>query len=241
MKNIIKKIFSRFGIGIYRLNPVVVSAAPSHSVQSKNSPGDPSFSIQHNSLENVNRIFSDAVLMHDYLEPARLKFYDEVLQLTVSRGVDFKDKKIADVGCGTGHLLMSVKKISKPLSITGLDFSLEAVKFAKKVHSGGNFFVYSLYQKHNEKFDIVFCTEVIEHLLDPEIAVSNLKEMLGPDSACIITVPNGRLDTFEGHINFWSPESWSKFICEGFKGFEVETGLMSLGTVNYAIIKGVDR
>ena len=54
----------------------------------------------------------------------------------------------------------------------------------------------------------------------------------------MITVPNGRIDTFEGHINFWSPESWNIFIRGNVseKEFDIETGLLDIST-NFTIVK----
>ena len=40
----------------------------------------------------------------------------------------------------------------------------------------------------------------------------------------LVTVPNGRIDTFAGHINFWSPESWDIFVAENSGGFKYSTG-----------------
>ena len=35
---------------------------------------------------------------------------------------------------------------------------------------------------------------------------------LNTNGKLIISVPDGRIDTFSGHINFWSPESFKIFI-----------------------------
>jgi hypothetical protein len=47
--------------------------------------------------------------------------------------------------------------------------------------------------------------ETLEHLLHPGEALRNLLEA---SRRCILTVPEGRKDSFRGHINFWSLESW---------------------------------
>ena len=56
----------------------------------------------------------------------------------------------------------------------------------------------------------------------------------------MITVPNGRIDTFEGHINFWSPESWKVFIESNISDqeFEVKVGLID-NLTNFAILKRI--
>src|SRR5262249_22983755 len=85
--------------------------------------------------------------------------------------------------------------------------------------------------------DVVFCIEVLEHLTHPDKALRRLLTMLNTRGVAILTVPNGRLDTFEGHINFWSPESWEVFIREVCNGCVVETGLMDDERTNFAVVR----
>jgi hypothetical protein len=60
--------------------------------------------------------------------------------------------------------------------------------------------------------------------------------MLDDSGVALVTVPNGRLDTFDGHINFWSPESWEVFLKQMCDGFSIKTGLMENDLTNYAVI-----
>ena len=83
---------------------------------------------------------------------------------------------------------------------------------------------------------MIFCIEVIEHLLHPDRALRNVVRMLADSGVALITVPNGRTDTFEGHINFWSPESWDVFVKQVCEGHTVQTGLVENDQNNYAVI-----
>ena len=67
--------------------------------------------------------------------------------------------------------------------------------------------------------------------------MKNIIEMMKKDSVCLITVPNGRTDQYEGHINFWSPESWEVFIKANSEGLSVSTGVINDKKNNYAIIR----
>ena len=87
------------------------------------------------------------------------------------------------------------------------------------------------------KADIVFCSDVIEHIFCPEDAVNCLRHFIKKNGKLILIVPNGRLDTeparsilddgysYQGHVNFWSPESWDYFIKKQFPGNLVHTGI----------------
>ena len=83
---------------------------------------------------------------------------------------------------------------------------------------------------------MIFCIEVLEHLLHPDIALRNIVNMLSGSGVALITVPNGRIDTFDGHINFWSPESWEVFLKQICSGYTIKTGLIEDGQNNYAVI-----
>jgi 2-polyprenyl-3-methyl-5-hydroxy-6-metoxy-1,4-benzoquinol methylase len=54
--------------------------------------------------------------------------------------------------------------------------------------------------------------DTLEHLEEPEKVVNNLLDALTPTGFLCIVVPNGRYDTFEGHIHYWSPESLILFM-----------------------------
>lgn len=74
------------------------------------------------------------------------------------------------------------------------------------------------------------------------VTLKNLIGMVDKSGIALVTVPDGRIDTFEGHINFWSPESWEVFVKDLVgNGFDVETGILlgggSNSMTNFATIK----
>lgn len=226
MKKIIQNIFSLFGLEIRRRSTSV------HKTFEINSP------LEHNTEERMNDFFSDPKLVEQYLDPSRLEFYNSIISVALKNKVQFNSKSILDVGCGTGHLL-SYLNIQYPESTYhGFDFSEGALLIAKKVLPNGSFRKDNIYETPKEKFDVVICTEVMEHLTDPYTAYAHLLESTKPAGACVLSVPNGRKDTYDGHINFWSPESWGVFI-ERFapSGSHVITGELENGTDLFAVIK----
>jgi len=77
----------------------------------------------------------------------------------------------------------------------------------------------------------------LEHLLYPARALKQILGILEPSGMVLLTVPNGRIDNFGGHINFWSPESWKVFLEEFGNLYEIETGLMEENRAIFALIK----
>lgn len=168
--------------------------------------------------------------------PEIQKFYEDILSIITSRGISLDDKNIVDVGCGTGSLLYFIDERFKPRSYTGLEFSNKAIEIAKTNFPKARYFYFDILKTGiNEKFDFLFCTEVLEHIDDPYTALQNIEKLMGENSFALITVPNGRTDNYPGHINFWSPESWDIYVKKFTTGKQVETGFA--GNDLFALIK----
>jgi len=224
MKEAVVRLFSLFGVGLYRLS---------------SGPGAHSFAIRsaiaHNTKERLDEFYADPEAVKAYLSSERLKFYERIVSLLPERGIDYNNKRVADVGCGTGHLLRCIQDRFSPLSLTGPEYSEAALVIARSVVPSATFHLFDIYDATTLKFDIVFCVEVLEHLLFPAAALRNLLDLVDEGGVASVTVPDGRIDTYEGHINFWSPESFWVFVTGVCSGFDVETGLIE-GNTNFAII-----
>ncbi len=224
MKALIKKAFSLVGLGVYRLDP------PQSNGPKKPVVASP---LHHNSKEGLNAFYSDEEAVKSYLDPG---FYDRLINLLTSHGVDYEQKRVADVGCGIGGLLSALKTRFQTQSLIGLEYSEKALEIARAEVPGVEFCYFDIYEGSPRKFDVIFCIEVIEHLLYPDKALRSLVGMLDESGVALLTVPNGRVDTFDGHINFWSPESWEVFLDRVCDGCRIKTGLIEDGGNNYAII-----
>lgn len=192
--------------------------------------------IEHNTLGSIDLFYSNEKLAESYLCAERIKFYSDFIEICTKEGVDFYNKDLVDVGCGTGFLLHLISERVSVTSLTGFDFSGEAIRIAKQKCTAGHFFQYDIYVQNKQKFDIVICTETLEHLLFPEKALQNLLLMTKDEGCVILSVPNGRLDTFDGHINFWSPESWRIFV-EKNCGYCQFSFVLLNGRHNIAVIR----
>jgi ubiquinone/menaquinone biosynthesis C-methylase UbiE len=138
-----------------------------------------------------------------------------------------RSRAVLDVGCGEGITLKKLedKKIGK--NNEGIDYSATAIKIGKKIYpqlklSKGD--IYKLDYKDNS-FDLLICTEVLEHLKDPIKAVEEMKRVTS--KYIIISVPNepffimanflrGKyLKSFGNHpehINHWTANGLEKFL-----------------------------
>jgi 2-polyprenyl-3-methyl-5-hydroxy-6-metoxy-1,4-benzoquinol methylase len=193
--------------------------------------------ILHNSKDAINEFYSREDFLDTYIGRTRLEFYNIIADLIKSMNIDLSNKTVVDVGCGTGHLLHFIHEKLGFNKGTGLEYSSEAIKMAKRLFPTFEFFEYDVSSPWKERYDFVVCTEVLEHLLDPDNALKNILNMMTEKGKVLITVPNGRTDTFGGHINFWSPESWEVFVKKNAKSFDIKTGMIQNDGANFAVIE----
>ena len=80
--------------------------------------------------------------------------------------IRWKGKKVLDVGCGTGLFAWSAAK--KGANVTGIDFSEEAIKIAKKRQNIANLkFEKKDVKEIKEKFDVIVSIGTLEHMDNP--------------------------------------------------------------------------
>lgn len=111
-----------------------------------------------------------------------------------SIAADRRIKKAVDVGCGDGILLPFLSKAAE--EVTALELSSERLKMAKEAAKGlsnvhfevGN--IMESNSKYREAFDLVVCSEVIEHVRDVELFFGRLAEMVAPGGSLILTTPS---------------------------------------------------
>lgn len=160
--------------------------------------------------------------------------------------------KVLDVGCWDGTLGSML--IQRGNDVYGIEVNKEVSEIAKK--RGINVKVQDVelgFDFEDGFFDVVVAAEIIEHILDTDFFIGNVKKTLKPHGFLVLTTPNvasigrrillllGKNPYFEasfgyppnahaGHIRFFTKDLLINYL--SFKGFKV-TDFMS-DVVNFA-------
>jgi 2-polyprenyl-3-methyl-5-hydroxy-6-metoxy-1,4-benzoquinol methylase len=119
-----------------------------------------------------------------------------------------RNKKVLDAACGAGYGTNLLYDVTK--SILGVDVSAEAIEHAKNKYRG-EFEVCNLENSFpNGNFDIAISFETIEHLDNPDVFISNIKEKC---SEFVFSIPLNLPSTF--HKKVYTMES-AKALIEKF-------------------------
>ena len=98
---------------------------------------------------------------------------------------DFSGSKVVVTDISEGSLVL-IKKLSRELKLDNVGVKKEDIlnlSFS------------------NDHFDVVFCDGVIQHILDYEVAVSEMIRVLKPGGIIIVSA-----------VNYWNPHTFYKFL-----------------------------
>lgn len=123
-------------------------------------------------------------------------------------GYEFKkhiplNSKILEVGCGTGFVSKHIKSLGYNIDCS--DAYETALDYCKLRDAGNNYYKFDLSKPlPKNKYDCVCIFDVLEHLDDDILVLSNIKEALKDNGFVFITVPaNKNLwsenDVYAGH------------------------------------------
>jgi SAM-dependent methyltransferase len=130
------------------------------------------------------------------------------LVLSLLQGVPAR--RILDAGCGDGTLVRLLRRAYPTAAITGVDLSPRVVERNRRSLPGISFQTLDVAeQRLSERFDLITCCEVIEHIGDQRAALANLAGMLEVGGRLLLTCPTGPIHSTErtfGHLHHPSPQ-----------------------------------
>lgn len=175
---------------------------------------------------------TDNYRKHTSKNPLQKYLIERFYAVLLSEAGKLKPDSILDVGCGEGFTLERLEKADIGKKLEGVDFLDTAIQIGRKQFpqftlKQGN--IYALPYK-DDSFDLLICSEVLEHLDHPDEALKELKRV--SKKYVLFSVPNepwfmasnflrgknwSRLGNDIEHINHWTSFSFARFIQKDFK------------------------
>ena len=136
--------------------------------------------------ENTNTDFK--VLRKRFYEQQRVGNSRSILR-HISKFKELRGSNILDIGCGPGFLLYEANRLGA--NVMGLELSKTFVSFGRNelgldIHQG----ILEQANLPQEKFDIIICNDLIEHLSDPSVFFAHVRQLLVPGGILHILTPN---------------------------------------------------
>ena len=165
------------------------------------------------------------------------RFKDAIRELLDFMGKDFC--QICEAGCGEGEITLFIKEMYPEAKIDAFDISERVIAEAEQRIKDISFYVGNIYTMeicksgeekrvlNKEKYDLVICSEVLEHLEHPECALQSIKGVCVDNGIILLSVPKEpiwricnmvrgkywkNLGNTPGHIQHWTKKNFCKMI-----------------------------
>lgn len=141
--------------------------------------------IQVNPLpeaDDFSKMYAMEYYGFEVLKPSAL--FDSILQEIKSLG-DFKT--VLDFGCGGGRFL--VNALDKGYEVMGVDYGQELIKNLENAYPQARFQEIDTFYTQTDTFDVIFVSNVFEHLTNPLEIVNKLAQRLNPNGILVVDGP----------------------------------------------------
>jgi len=167
----------------------------------------------------------------------------------VGRVLEPVSGRVLDIGSADGFFTHEIARRTHASEVIGIDVLKTSVAYAKKRYAADPKLKFLLADAHNlpfpkSHFSAVFCLEAMEHVLDPDVVLSQIGKVLKPGGYTVILVPSenilfkivwffwtkwrGRIWT-DTHLHFFSGGRLEKRIARaGFTRVESRTFLLGM-------------
>lgn len=116
--------------------------------------------------------------------------------------INLKSKRVLDVGCGYGEIGYVLRK-DYDSKVLGIEASLETARFGSKIFSLPIQPKLLEDFKTKDKFDVIWCSHVLEHASDIDIFLKKIKSLLSKYGLIYFEMPNILMPTGGFDLNMF--------------------------------------
>lgn len=116
--------------------------------------------------------------------------------------------KVLDVGCGNGAHAATMREYGiDVVTIDNKPLNQLAVPEDRLKYFNAGQHIVDDFMRHGfkKKFDVVWCSHVLEHQVNPGMFIQRLVEFLKVGGLLVITVPPCKQEIVGGHVSLWNP------------------------------------
>jgi SAM-dependent methyltransferase len=124
-------------------------------------------------------------------------------------------RHVLDAGCGRGELLRELRRAFPSAELAASDVSTASVRETQRLNPALRVFQMDLSRPDFDrvhaadlgKFELITCSEVVEHIPNDRRAVERVAQLLAPRGLLVLTVPGGKMSRFDqliGHQRHYS-------------------------------------
>lgn len=131
-----------------------------------------------------------------------VKLIDRNINIILNQRDDLTSSLFVDIGCGEGVDIFLISDVLNKhsskwnlIGVEAVDSSLKICNLKKKYYQADNISflpcdITNPLPFKDAEVDVLYCSEVIEHILDPESFLLELKRVIKPNGYLILTTPN---------------------------------------------------
>ena len=146
----------------------------------------------HASKHDLDKFYNHPNKIFRYIENKRVKVLIDLAEIK-------ENDLVLEVGCGIGNILERIETGK----LYGIDISKIQIERAKRKLGSKAILVKAPGEElpfDDKFFDRILCTEVFEHVLEPELLLKEMKRVLKDGGIISLSIPNEKLINFTKNI-----------------------------------------
>lgn len=150
-------------------------------------------------VSKIQKHFDNVAEDYDFYKKRNSFYYDNLKKLL--KNLVPQNKKLLEVGCGTGDLLFYLK----PKFGYGIDISSEMIGRANSKYGNIKRLTFSTKWPKKHRFDYIYMSDVVEHLDRPKIVFNLISKNMDKDTVFVCTMAN---PLWEPILMLWEKMGW---------------------------------